>query len=85
MDPHLGVEFGFKKIVAVRGGLYNFQFIKNSDGGESLNMQPNIGIGLNIKNFHIDYAFSDIGDASVALYSHVISIRLLLDRPNNMQ
>jgi hypothetical protein len=85
VDPHLGVEFGFKKIVAVRGGVYNFQFIKNSDGGESLNMQPNIGIGLNIKNFHIDYAFSDIGDASVALYSHVISIRLLLDRPNNMQ
>ncbi|MFN5910325.1 MAG: hypothetical protein ACK45H_03225 [Bacteroidota bacterium] len=85
VDPHLGVEFGFKKIVAVRGGVYNFQYIKNTDGSQSLNFQPNIGIGLNIKNFHIDYAFSDIGDASVALYSHVISIRLLLDKPKNMQ
>ena len=84
IDPHLGIEFGFKKIVAVRGGISNMQYVKNFDDSQSLNVQPNIGIGLNIKSFHIDYAFTDIGDASVALYSHVISIRLLLDRPKNM-
>ena len=85
IDPHLGVEFGFKKIVALRAGLSNMQYVTNSDDSKSLNVQPNIGLGLNIKNFHIDYAFTDIGDASIALYSHVISVRLLLDRPKNMK
>jgi hypothetical protein len=85
IDPHLGVEVGFKKIVAIRGGISNIQYVKNFDDSQSLNVQPNIGVGLNIKSFHIDYAFTDIGDASVALYSHVISLRLLLDRPKNMK
>lgn len=85
LDPHLGIEFGFKNYVAIRGGFSNFQYVKNFDDSKSLNFQPNIGIGLNIKNFHLDYAFTDIGDASVALYSHVISLRLKLDRPNNMK
>lgn len=85
LDPHVGIEFGFKNYVAIRGGFSNFQYIKNYDDSKSLNFQPNIGIGLNIKNFHLDYAFTDIGDASVALYSHVISLRLKLDRPKNMK
>ena len=55
------------------------------DDSKTLNFQPNVGIGLTIKNFHLDYAFTDIGDASVALYSHVISLRLKLDKPKNMQ
>lgn len=85
LDPHMGIEFGFKNYVAVRGGISNMQYIKNFDDSKTLNFQPNIGIGLTIKNFHLDYAFTDIGDASVALYSHVISLRLKLDKPKNMQ
>lgn len=85
LDPHMGVEFGFKKLVAIRGGISNMQYITNFDDSKSLNIQPNIGVGLRIKNFKLDYAFTDIGDASVALYSHVISLRLMLDRPKNMQ
>ncbi len=85
IDPHMGLEFGFKNYVAIRGGFSNFQFIKNFDDSKKLNFQPNIGIGLNIKNFHLDYAFTDIGDASAALYSHVISLRVKLDKPKNMK
>lgn len=81
IDPHLGVEFGFKNYVAIRGGVTNMQYVKNFDNSQKLNIQPNIGIGLNIKNFYLDYAFTDIGDASVALYSHVISLRLKLNKP----
>jgi len=80
-DPHLGIEFGFKNYFAIRGGISNFQYVKNYDDTEKLNFQPNIGVGLNIKNFHLDYAFTDIGDASVALYSHVISLRIKLNKP----
>ena len=61
------------------------QYVKDFDDTRSLNLQPNLGIGLNIKNFCLDYAFTDIGDISAALYSHVISIRIKLDKPNNAQ
>ena len=82
-DPHLGIEFGFKNYVALRAGLSNIQYVTNMDETRSMNVQPNVGIGLNIKNFYLDYAFTDIGDASVALYSHIISLRIKLDKPEN--
>jgi hypothetical protein len=84
-DPHLGIEFGFKNFVALRGGLSNMQYVLDFDDTKQLNMQPNIGIGLNFKSFYLDYAFTDIGDASVALYSHVLSIRLKLDPPKTVK
>lgn len=82
MDPHAGIEFGFKNFVAIRAGVSNMQYVTDLTGKKSLNVQPSIGIGLGIKAVKIDYAFTDIGDASVALYSHVISLRLMLDKPD---
>ena len=84
VDPHLGIAVGFKNYVALRAGISNMQYVKNFDDSRSLNIQPNIGIGLNYKNFYLDYAFTDIGDASVALYSHVISLRIKLKKPKNL-
>jgi len=54
---------------------------KNPDLTEALTLQPNIGIGVGFKEIKIDYAFTDIGDASVALYSHVFSLRFSLSDP----
>lgn len=82
LDPHMGIAVGFKNYVTLRAGVSNMQYVKEFDDSEHLNVQPNIGIGLNFKSFYLDYAFTDIGDASVALYSHVISIRLKLNKPN---
>ena len=43
--------------------------------------QPNIGVGVTIKDIlSIDYALTDIGDQSVALYSNVFSLKLALNR-----
>ncbi len=80
-DPHLGIEFGFKNFVAIRGGISNFQYVKQYDDSKKLNFQPNIGLGLNIKNFYLDYAFTNIGSVSASLYSHIISIRIKLNKP----
>lgn len=82
IDPHLGIEVGFKNYFAIRGGISNIQKVKNFDDTEKTNIQPSIGVGLNIRNVHLDYAFTDIGDASVALYSHVISLRIKLNKPD---
>ena len=84
LDPKLGLAFGFKNYVVLRTGISNMQYVKSFDDKESLNIQPNIGVGLNFKKFYLDYAFTDIGDASVALYSHVISLRIKLDKPDNI-
>jgi hypothetical protein len=83
MDPHVGVQVGFKSFVVLRMGVGNLQYIKNFDDSKKLTLQPNVGIGINIKNFSLDYAYTDIGDESTALYSHVISLRLKLNRPEN--
>jgi len=82
-DPHMGVQVGFKSYVVLRMGIGNLQYIKNFDDSKKLTVQPNVGIGINIKNFSLDYAYTDIGDESTALYSHVISLRLKLNRPEN--
>ncbi len=85
VDPAMGVELGYGKWVAVRFGLGNMQWIKNVDLTESITLQPNIGIGVGFKGIAIDYAFTDIGDASVALYSHVFSLRFNLNDPKERE
>lgn len=83
IDPHAGISFGFKSIAYVRAGVSNLQYVKEFDDSRKLNLQPAIGVGLNIKNFSLDYAFTNVGGTSVALYSNVVSLRIRLDKPNN--
>jgi len=75
IDPHMGLEFGFKNIAFLRGGIGNIQRVTDLDGEKSLNIQPNMGLGIKIKGIELDYALTDIGDASVALYSNVFSLK----------
>ena len=84
MDPHMGLAVGFKEFVQVRAGINNLQYVKQFDDSQKLNFQPTIGVGFKVKSFSMDYAFTDIGDVSVALYSHVISIRLQLNEPTSL-
>ncbi len=84
VDPHAGLEVGFKKYVAVRFGVSNLQYIKQFDDSQKLSLQPNVGIGLAFKNFKLDYALTNFGNSS-NLYSHVVSLKVSLDRPKNMK
>lgn len=74
-DPRMGIEVGYAKVVFLRAGVNNFQYVTDIKDQRSLNFQPNIGIGLKIKSVALDYALTDIGDNSVALYSNVFSLR----------
>ncbi len=82
IDPHVGMELGFKNIVFVRAGLGNVQKVTEITGKEVMTLQPNIGIGVKLKGISLDYALTDIGDASVALYSNVFSLRFNLNKNN---
>ncbi len=82
-DPRIGIEVGYAGVVFVRTGLVNFQYVQSIDGKEVLTMQPNIGLGIKIKSVSLDYALTDIGDNSVALYSNIFSLKFdLFKRPS---
>lgn len=81
IDPVMGVEFGYKDLVAIRGGVNNFQYFKNFDGSEYLTFQPNVGLGVTLKGVTLDYAFTNIGNQSEALFSHVISLKFGFKEP----
>lgn len=76
ITPALGLEFGFIDMIFVRAGVGNFQNITQLDGSDSVGFQPNIGVGFKYKGIQLDYALTDIGDQSAALYSNVFSLTL---------
>lgn len=80
MEPAVGFEGGFKNMIFLRAGIGNIQKAKDILGQDATTFQPNFGVGIKIKSVSIDYALTDIGDQSVALYSNVFSLRLDLDR-----
>ena len=85
IDPHLGVELGFKKIIYVRAGVNNTQKLVDINNKTTYSIQPNIGLGIKFKGLSLDYALTDIGDASVALYSNVFSLRFNLPSKTTKQ
>ena len=79
INPALGFEFGYIDMVYLRAGMGNFQNELQLDNREQLSFQPSFGLGFKYNGIQIDYAFTDIGDQSVALYSNVFSLKLDLN------
>ncbi|RFC53700.1 putative type IX sorting system protein PorV2 [Brumimicrobium aurantiacum] len=80
IDPMMGLEIGWNNMVAIRTGVNNFQYVKDFDDTETLVFQPNIGLGVTFKGITLDYAFTNIGNQSEALFSHVISLKFGFDK-----
>ena len=76
MAPALGFQFGYTDLVFLRAGVGNFQNELQIDNSENLTFQPNFGVGFKYRGIEIDYAFTDIGDQSAALYSNIFSVKL---------
>ena len=74
--PALGLEFGYLDMIFIRAGMGNFQNITQLDGNKAIGFQPNIGVGFKYKGIQIDYALTDLGDQSAALYSNIFSVTL---------
>ena len=79
IDPALGFEWGYTDLVFVRAGVGNFQQITQIDDSKKIGFQPNIGLGFKYKGIQVDYALTDLGDQSVALYSNIFSLKVDLD------
>lgn len=76
VDPALGFEFGYTDLVFLRAGVGNFQKIQQIDGTKNVGFQPNVGLGFKYKGIQIDYALTDLGDQSAALYSNIFSVKV---------
>ena len=74
IDPAVGFEFSYIELVYLRAGMGNFQTIKEIDNSSTLSFQPNIGLGFKYKGIQVDYALTDIGDQSAALFSNIFSL-----------
>ena len=76
IDPALGFEFGYTDLVFLRVGVGNFQNIQQIDNTEKVGFQPNIGLGFKYKGIQIDYALTNLGNQSAALYSNIFSVKI---------
>ena len=74
--PALGFQFGYTDLVFLRAGVGNFQNELQIDNSENLTFQPNFGVGFKYKGIEVDYAFTDIGDQSAAIFSNVFSLKI---------
>lgn len=81
IDPHFGVEGSFKKLVFLRAGVGNIQKELNDIGNRQITtFQPNIGLGIKFQKISVDYAYTDVGDQSIGLFSHIISLKIGIDK-----
>ena len=80
IDPHFGIAVGYKSLFSVRGGISNIQKFSNIDEASYWGFQPNLGLGIGIKGFNLDYAFTRLGAADAGYYTHVFSINMKLSK-----
>jgi hypothetical protein len=80
VDPHFGLEAGYMNLVFLRAGVGNYQSYTDIDGKTIHTIQPNVGVGVRIKTVYIDYAYTNIGGVSVALYSHIFSLKVDINK-----
>ncbi|WP_300601178.1 hypothetical protein [Niabella sp.] len=87
VDPKLGLEYNYKDVFFIRGGVNNFQ--KGLADGDTLNLkkvwifQPSVGVGFRIQSFMIDYAFTNLANQSNPLFTHVFSLKMDFRRKRN--
>ncbi|MFY0594711.1 MAG: PorV/PorQ family protein [Roseivirga sp.] len=85
IDPSFGFEFDYEDKFFLRMGMGNFQRVKDFTTGNDLTestfwtFQPNMGMGIQLDEFTIDYALTDIGNVAESPYSHVFSITYSLE------
>jgi hypothetical protein len=81
MDMNFGLELSFVDIVYLRTGFGNVQRSTDDRGKKITTFQPNIGAGLGYKGYvRLDYAYTNIGESTGGLYSHVISLHLGINK-----
>lgn len=89
VDMNVGLELRYQPAtevdVAVRTGVGNLQRSTNELGKKRMTVAPNIGAGVHFKFISLDYALTNLttikeADGGAGLYSHVISLKLGINK-----
>jgi hypothetical protein len=81
MEPAFGLEVGYKGFVYLRGGLGNIQKELNDRATVYITtVRPSFGVGIHYRMVTLDYALTDIGDRSTALYSNIFSLKIDINK-----
>lgn len=84
VEPVLGMELNYSQIIFLRAGVGNYQRYTMPNEKVRGSVQFNMGIGVIIRDIiAIDYALTDLGDNSIALYSNIFSLRFNINRRND--
>lgn len=85
ISPAFGFELGYSNRIFLRAGIGNLQRVLNEVYGKqgAFEVQPNVGVGLRLGRFSIDYALANAGNLSSVLYSHIFSVSLDLTGRKN--
>lgn len=75
INPSVGIELGYRNFVFLRAGAGNTVRQRDFNNNMSFAVQPNLGIGFLYKGISIDYALTNIGSATGALYSNIFSVK----------
>lgn len=89
IDPRVGLEAGYRRTIFIRLGLCNIQRVLDDRDTANVNgytlFQPSFGVGLRFGAFVADYAYTSLQTQSNPLYSHIISLRLDINRRNKVE
>ena len=87
IDPYVGGEIGYnisdENKVYFRTGLNNYQQYTNNNGKKVPSIMPNVGVGITLGKFTIDYALTNlsaVAGSGPSLYSNVFSLKLAIDK-----
>lgn len=85
IDPHAGLEASYKNVIFLRAGIGNIQRVlddKDTTNQKKITLlQPSIGAGFRLaKTLNIDYAYTTLQTQSNPLMTHVVSVRLDINR-----
>ncbi|MFZ9657639.1 MAG: hypothetical protein ACO29Z_03005 [Crocinitomicaceae bacterium] len=78
MDQKTGLYVKYDKKLSFRTGVSQWQYYTNLDLQKKLTVQPHMGVGLQLKQWQIDYAFTRLGLGNSAYFSHLFSFKWAL-------
>lgn len=78
VDPHFGMEVGYKSIIFLRFGVGNIQTSSDPTGEAATYFSPDFGVGIKIKSFTLDYALTD--NTTAGLYSNIFSLKFDINK-----
>ncbi len=81
LEPRLGLEMNYKRVIFLRAGVNNFQKASNIKLRNQNVIQPSLGMGFSFWKLHLDYAMTKLFVGEESLYTHVFSLKLNINKP----